>query len=295
MFTNTKLLLKIPEFPNYRAIWAPIYFEPIMGSGERLTVAIVAIAENGEFKIKQSIRQHVVKAMYGNKSDQFNSLIELIIYNLTSHLNNLRKLSDWHAPMQGVTLGKIKQTSSTDMIGVLRQAVMLTASLSSLDFYSNDDENEQYSSDDTWSKLVKDAVVNNHPKLNSYFNRQFKVVSEARAAKIFFLSDRSAINTERLRPSNISTDLDRNKARLLDLFAVKDHDDLFNRSNHELIVCRPVEDDPTFSKKQMKSLNNALLSLEEVGDKHSIIVTPVTTPQQAYKRIVRSEFNLLVH
>ncbi|OCG43276.1 hypothetical protein A9G28_00800 [Gilliamella sp. Fer1-1] len=170
---------------------------------------------------------------------------------------------------------------------------MLTSSLSSLDFYANDQENDQYSSDNTWSKLLKDITINNHPSFDRYFDREFKVVSEARAAKIFFLSDRSAINTERLRPNNIGTDLDKNKARLLDLFAIKDHDNFFTRSTHELIVYRPTEDDITFSKRQMKRLNDALLTLEEVGDRHSIIVTPVNTPQQALKRIERAELNLI--
>ncbi|WP_392565832.1 hypothetical protein RHO15_09730 [Utexia brackfieldae] len=291
MFSDIELLKLIPTPPTYKAVWAPIYFEPIAGSGEKFTIAVAAIAESGEYKVKQSIRQHVVKAMYGNKSDQFTSLIDLIISSLSAHLDKTKQFNNWIAPIQGVSLGNIKNTASTDMLGVLRQAVMLTASLSSLDFYSNDDEIEQYSSDNTWSKQVKDLVVNNHPSLDIYFNKSFKVVSEARAAKIFFLSERTAINTERLRPSNIAIDLDRNKARLLDLFAVHDYDYFFKRNTHELIVYRPLEDDPTFSKQQMKRLKDALLTLEEVGDKHSIIVTPVSTPQQALKRIERAEFN----
>lgn len=290
MFNNVELLKLIPEEPGYKAIWTPIYFEPIMGSGEQLTIAVAALDQDGVYKIKQAIRPHVIKAMYGNKSDQFNSLIELIISSLSFHLEKNKTFNNWVTPMQGVRLGKIKNAVSTDMIGILRQAVILTASLSSLDFYSSDDEMEQYSSENTWSKQVKEVVVNKHPSLDVYFNRQFKVVSEARAAKIFFLSDRSAFNTERLRPSNISVDLDKNKARLLDLFAVKDYD-IFTRNTHELIVYRPLDDDPTYSKNQIKILKDALLTLEEVGDKHSIIVTPVTSPLQAYQRIIKAEFN----
>lgn len=70
---------------------------------------------------------------------------------------------------------------------------------------------------------------------------------------------------------------------------MKDHDSLFKRNTHELIAYRPFNDDPTYSKPQMKRLSDALLTLEEVGDKHSIIVTPVHTPQQALERIERAE------
>ncbi len=33
-----------PELPTYKGVWHPIYLEPIVGSGERVTVAVVAIA-----------------------------------------------------------------------------------------------------------------------------------------------------------------------------------------------------------------------------------------------------------
>lgn len=291
MFDSKKLLSTMSQTPAYKAIWAPIYFEPIIGSGEKLTIAVVAVGRDGEFKIRPSIKRRVVKAMYGNKSDQFNALIELVIYSLTSHLcnDNAKTLEEWNVPMHGVALGKIRNTSSSDIDGVIKQAVMLTSSLASLDFYSNDEENDQCSSNYNWPKSLKEITIFNHPNFYCYFDRSLDFVSYARAAKIFFLSERSAINTERLRPNHIGTDLDKNKARLLDLFAVKDHD-FFTRSTHELIVYRPTEDDDIiFNEKQMRKLDDALLTLREVGDKHSIIVTPVNNTRQALRRIEKAE------
>jgi hypothetical protein len=31
--------LVFPEMPTYQGYWQPIYFEPVVGSGERITVA----------------------------------------------------------------------------------------------------------------------------------------------------------------------------------------------------------------------------------------------------------------
>ncbi|EIK1776658.1 hypothetical protein LJW64_002334, partial [Salmonella enterica] len=114
------------------------------------------------------------------------------------------------------------------------------------------------------------------------------VDGQARAAKIFYLSSKIAINTDRLIPTNLSTHLDRNKARILDLLSVKDHD-IFERNVFEFIVYRPQSDDPTYSKPQFIKLNEALHTLEEVGDKHSIRVISVTTVQQAALRLIKAE------
>ncbi|EJG5969410.1 hypothetical protein NAE28_002605, partial [Salmonella enterica] len=130
--------------------------------------------------------------------------------------------------------------------------------------------------------------ISEEPSFEQYFHREFKVDGQARAAKIFYLSSKIAINTDRLIPTNLSTHLDRNKARILDLLSVKDHD-IFERNVFEFIVYRPQSDDPTYSKPQFIKLNEALHTLEEVGDKHSIRVISVTTVQQAALRLIKAE------
>lgn len=175
------------------------------------------------------------------------------------------------------------------MTGVLRQAVQLTASLSSLDFFSAEDENDdKYSSENTWANQLKAKIIYEKPSFEQYFNREFKVDGQARAAKIFYLSSNVAINTDRLIPTNLASHLDRNKARILDLLSVKDHD-MYERKTFEFLVYRPQDDDPTYGKPQFIKLNEALHTLQEIGDKHSIRVVPVTTVQQAANRLIKVE------
>lgn len=280
---------KLPITPSYEAIWAPVYLEPMMGSGEKFTVAIAAYGMDGKIRVCQAIRPHVIKAMYGNKHNNFSSLISLIISSLEEHIQVKSTLTDWISPISGAHLGKVSSARSGDMTGILRQAVQLTASLSSLDFFSSDDENdERYSSENTWSNQLKSHIVSSHPALEPYFNREFKIVGEARASKIFYLSDKIAVNTDRLIPSQLSSHLDRNKARILDLLAVRDYD-IFERSVYEFIVYRPHEEDPTYSKAQFSKLKEALRSIEEIGDKHQVRVVAVSAIPSASKRIIEAE------
>ncbi|MCW0353985.1 hypothetical protein IAQ00_09865 [Pantoea ananatis] len=289
MVNYDELLKSIPSLPKYKATWAPVYFEPMMGSGEKFTVIIAACSDDGSVRVCSAIRPHVVKAMYGNKHNQFNSIIDFLIESLENHLRTHKSFSGWVPPLVSARLGNVSTAQSSDMTGVLRQAIQLTASLSSLDFFSSEDENDdKYSSENTWSSQLRARIIDEQPSFEQYFHREFKVDGQARAAKIFYLSKNIAINTDRLIPTNLSNHLDRNKARILDLLSVKDHD-LFERNAFEFLVYRPQEDDPTYSKPQFVKLNEALHALEEVGDKHSIRVVPVTTVQQAAIRLIKAE------
>ncbi|QZY62856.1 hypothetical protein K7H99_11300 [Providencia rettgeri] len=287
MFDFNELLSKSKQHASYRAAWVPVYFEPMMGSGEKFTIVIAAIGSDGVVRVCSTIRPHVIKAMYGNKYAQFNSLIKIIIDSLDAHLKGKGSFLDWKSPISGARIGEVSESQSSDMTGILRQAIQLTASLSSLDFFSEESE-DQYSSEFTWANQVKDGVIKLRPNYSPYFNREFKVAGEARATKIFFLSDRSAINTDRIIPGQIAPHLDRNKARIFDLLSVRDMD-IFERTIFEFIVYRPEKNDPTYNKRQIKKLEEALLEIQEVGDKHSIRVVPVTTPNAAVRRIIKAE------
>lgn len=289
MLNYDELLTLAPRTPSFRATCAPVYLEPMMGSGEKFTVIIAACSEDGTVRVCNAIRPHVVKAMYGNKHNQFNSIIELLIKSLENHLNVHKNFSGWVSPIVAARLGEVFQAQSSDMTGVLRQAVQLTASLSSLDFFSAEDENDdKYSSENTWANQLKAKIIYEKPSFEQYFNREFKVDGQARAAKIFYLSSNVAINTDRLIPTNLASHLDRNKARILDLLSVKDHD-MYERKTFEFLVYRPQDDDPTYGKPQFIKLNEALHTLQEIGDKHSIRVVPVTTVQQAANRLIKVE------
>ncbi|CNF27340.1 Uncharacterised protein [Yersinia rohdei] len=289
MLNYNQLSSLAPKAPRYSASWAPVYFEPMMGSGEKFTVIIAACGVDGSVRVCSAIRPHVIKAMYGNKHSQFTSLIAVIINSLESHLSKENSFNEWKSPIFGAALGDVSLAQSSDMTGVLRQAIQMTASLSSLDFFSSEDENdERYSSENTWANQLKSQIISINPSFDPFFNREFKVTGEARAAKIFYLSHKVAVNTDRLIPNNLATHLDRNKARILDLLSVKDYD-LLDRSTYEFIVYRPQEDEPTYSKSQFAKLNEALFSIQEIGDKHSIRVVPVTTVHQAASRIIKAE------
>lgn len=293
------LLRSLPPSPTFEGTWAAVYLEPMMASGERLTVAVAALGKNGECRVAPAIRPHVLEAMFGHQSAGFNKLIGLICTSLQRHLQNHSSFDGWKTPMTGVTLGAVRHTSSNNLIGLLRQAVSMTASLAALDFsdigedidYQDTPSIEEGSKADPWPRLFENAVIERDRHLSGYFNKSFEVSDTARPAKIFYLSDRAAVNTGKLIPgASLSYLFERNKARLWDLLAVRDHDNkLFPRQHYELIVFRPSFDDPTYSERQINSLRKSIKALEETGDKHELRVQTVLSADEAADRICQAE------
>jgi len=270
----------------------------MMASGEMLTVAVAAIGKNGECRVSPAIRPHVLDAMFGSQAAGMARIIGIICSSLQGHLQKHGVFEGWISPMSGISLGRVRETSSSDLVGLLRQAVSMTASLAALDFADADEDSEELLEDvgagstrDPWPKLFESAVVQRDPRLSGYFNRAFEVSETARPAKIFYLSERAAVNTGKLIPgSALSGMFERNKARLLDLLVVRDRDDkLFPRAHFELIVFRPSFDDPTYSERQIDSLRRSIEALEEAGDKHELRVQTVQSPEEAADRLLQSE------
>lgn len=293
MLDIKNLTSSLPSYPAYRGQWTSLYLEPMMASGERFTVAVAARGSDGAFKVHPAMRPHVIDAMFGAKSEAFNKLIELACSSLSHHLSCHGTFDGWAMPITGLTMGRIRDTVSSDLTGLLKQAVCMTASLAALDFDIEKDNSRALQPDtvDRWPTQFKDAVLARNPKLSGYFNKSFSISELARPAKIFYLSDQVAINTGRLEPgSRLQQLLNHNKAGLIDLASIQGAPNSLIAVKHlELVVFRPSLSSPLYSNSQIDFLREALHALSLLGKQHELIVTEVETAEQAADRLFTAE------
>ncbi|AGN84916.1 hypothetical protein [Enterobacter sp. R4-368] len=282
---------QLPDLPDFSGRWVPVYLEPMMASGERLTVAVAALGDDGSAMVKMALHQEKIQAMYGDKASSFTNIIETIVSSFQYHLHTKQTFDGWVYPFNGISIGEARNAMSTGIVGILRQAVSMTASLSALEF-DDTGTSERDEKNDRWPTQVREEVLNFHPELTDYFRRSFHTSNRSKACRIFFLSPHIAVNTGRLVPgSNISYNFDVNKSRILDLLTVKENEgSMAPRNAHELIVYRPHVDDAAFSSAQMKSLDEYVNALVDAGDRHEIRVTTAHSPQEASQRLCRLEF-----
>lgn len=119
-----------PPLPDYSAKFMGIYFEPVMGSGERFTIGVMVKADSGEYSVKQTIADQTIKCMYGNMTTNFKGFVHAILSSANAHLESGLEIEAWHPPFSGVSMTPIHQTySKTGIKGVVFQAVTAYSSL----------------------------------------------------------------------------------------------------------------------------------------------------------------------
>lgn len=127
----------MPPLPPFQGKYRVIYLEPIRYSGERLSIAIMAVS--GEtIKVLQTISPKKLKCMYGTKATAMNNLIGLIIESAHNHLQAGQAIEEWQPPFSGVELGQIKKTRyQKGFDNMLYQAITSYASLYDGDIVDN--------------------------------------------------------------------------------------------------------------------------------------------------------------
>lgn len=88
MLNLNDLLNTAPRTPAVTGEWASVYLEPMIGSGERLTIAVAAKCSDKYVDVRPAIRQEIIEVMYGHRSQAFNSMVDVVATSLTASRKN---------------------------------------------------------------------------------------------------------------------------------------------------------------------------------------------------------------
>ena len=288
---NDDLRALFPVRPDVRATWAPIYLEPMLGSGERLTAAIVCIGHNNTFQIQVTLRARILKCMYGDAGTKVLGLAQLVAESMVDHLALGGKVGDWVPPTKSCFLGPARTALGDSLESVIRQAARLTSSTSGADLEEIDPPDVDAHGVDVerWLHQVKASVVARAKSLESRFNGEVSIRAGAAPTRIGYLGDRIAANFDALIPgSNLSMRRARSKSRLVDLQILRDID-LLQRNSYELLLWVPQPGSPQFTQRALDAANGARLEIEEFADKHGLRVIGFTDAELAADRILSAE------
>jgi len=286
--------LHFPKRPDFQAFGAPILVEPVIGSGELICVAVVALGMNGEFQVVQTIRENVAKCMLGEAADRFLGLVGNTISSMRNHLAEAKTIQHWVPPFGGVQLGQIQHAHVTDLAMMLRTTARNHSFLLNLgDFLAEEESTADESPlSDRWFSMVKDATLNLRPQFAPRFNRQYKLTKGSQT-RFDYAGQDLAANFGRIIPGHgISALVKTAKSKLWDLEALREStsNSLFPSLKHfELILFRPAATDPTYTSREIERLEEAMLELEETGDRQQLRVVGVTNADMAAQRIIQME------
>lgn len=282
------MFTQFPQIPNFKGEWRAIQLEPIIGSGERITVAISVLGQNGEHKAIQAIRPELLECLYGNKSKEMTKLIQLIIQSISNQSDNLQ---EWKPPFEGLILSKAHHTSSKDIYGILRQAIQLSSSLSKLSLAAEHHEeniSEQVKKAELrWSASIENEVITKNNNLRTFFNVSAKIGNSKIKTRFNFLTDNYASNFALFNPHLASQSTTVIKSKLVDLERLEKAG-LFNVKQRELILGLPnFKNDVTLSDKAIKNAENYLIMYEEIASSQEIKIFKTSTPALAAKHLIQ--------
>lgn len=282
------MFTQFPQIPNFKGEWRAIQLEPIIGSGERITVAISVLGQNGEHKAIQAIRPELLECLYGNKSKDMMKLIELIIQSISNQSDNLQ---EWKPPFEGLILSKAHHTSSKDIYGILRQAIQLSSSLSKLSLAAEHHEeniSEQVKKAELrWSASIENEVITKNNNLRTFFNVSKKLGNSQIKTRFNFLTDNYASNFAVFNPHSASQSTTVIKSKLIDLERLEKAQGLFNIEKRELILGLPdFKNDVSLSDKAIKNAENYLIMYKEIASSQKIKIFETSTPTLAAKRLM---------
>ena len=106
------LKTKFPPLPESQGSYLSVQLEPIILSGERITVIAAAKMNSGEFRVVQTISKETLLCMYGGQSQSVQGLISVISDDLTAWLSSEGSLFDYKPPYQNSFVTEIETMHS---------------------------------------------------------------------------------------------------------------------------------------------------------------------------------------
>jgi hypothetical protein len=284
----SKLNSLFPELPKFSGWWRTVYLEPIVGSGERIAIAVLACGQN-EFKVTQAIRNELLDCLYGQQSENMRSMISWVIDTIRKEFKQFNSLEKWVSPFEGVTLGNQTTARGQNLDEILRQAVRFTSSLSSLslDAERSEDEVQPRRYSEHWSRSIAQEIKSTNPQLLPSFGQKVQLGESKLLTSFGFIHGEYTANFGLLVPSRLSASLNSVKAKLLDLETFKKSGLLARPSNYEIIIGTPADADPTLTDSSLKKLRDNIDMIGELASSEGIEVFRAESSEIAAEHIAK--------
>lgn len=278
----------IPDFPAFEAQWAPIYLEPIVESGERLTIGVVAGAY-GEVAGSLTITDKALQCLYGESSPGMKAMMDLA---LRKALVYARKgfIKGFSSGIHGIVMGDAREGIGYDLEDVIAQGIGLCSSLSLI---HADDVKAGHDRSSYWKRVQK-AMERVDKNLVPHFNVPVDVTIRGSQLSLQcdYFSSRIAVNVCSFSANyRLGQLFDTASSKVFRLEQLKDHDALI-RHDHKAAMMLVVPQDSAIDMLKpatLRTYKERLLMLEDMADKKDFDFVVVHSAFEGAKQIQKLE------
>lgn len=271
----------LKQIPS-RAYWAPVMFEPIPGSEERLTIAVAAVDATGDYRCQATINPKATKTVFREEASFVKDVVSVTIASCKTFLGSNGNLNAWEPPLDGVYLGKVQHVE----ISSLDELISFAAPFASFLYTESLDKQNKRVADGRfrkWDTQVKSIILSANTKLEHNFNVRVYLGNHDMPAYFTFLSPSFAANLTPLTPGNLRRQLEDARAKLWSLHLLADAPNyLFKPEVRELLAGVNVTQD--HPKRSL--VTEAVEELRDEAERRDIAVTQVNSAQTAAQHIL---------
>ena len=122
-------MITFPKLPDYAAKASHIYWEPIAGSGERITVAVATVDDKQNARVVSLLSPEVLSVLYQGQASNAAALIGMTAESLRAHLSRGLPMEQWQPAVSGFTASPLRAYTGTGYIDIVDQIAGLHSSL----------------------------------------------------------------------------------------------------------------------------------------------------------------------
>jgi len=260
--------------------WAPIYFEPIPMSGERIAIALIATQSDGKFKCMSLIDPKQRGTLFKAENTYVKNVLSLVIESCASHFANSNAIEDWQMPVSGVYLGVVNEAKSAS----LEDLVMHAAPMTSFFYHAPVEHDTNIKPREVnWAKSVADIVLLSNARYKQNLNVSLFLGNHEVPAIFTFYSPELAASLVPLTHNKLKQKVEEARAKLWSLDMLSDAPNfLFKPTRRELLAaCESNEQD---SKKNL--IFEAVEELRDEASRRGVELADVSSPAEAARHIL---------
>jgi len=287
--------ISLDEFPigqeqdEVRGQWLPVYLEPVAGSGERFTIGIAVVGDSG-FSVVAAGKLSRFHCLYDARGGGvvFMALAALDCLREDIAARGLEALTEPRPPMSGIHFGELRQGAGASLEAI---ATSWLAGMSS--FASEPEGHTADVMDDGLSIMDSDApgrdqlarqvaslVIAKRPGFAGFFRRDIRPAAGKRrkhilpVVRIDFQGSRLAANFRTINGKSPFKSIEDFKRPLWDLNQERIMAGPLEQADkhYELIVRTQSQDDPNYSRMQLKHISEALAEIEQQAGRDNVRV-----------------------
>lgn len=278
--------MKPIELPTFEATWWPLFMETVPGSGERLTVGVVARAASGQAQARQAINPHTLMAMFGAAGKGMAGMVSATVVGLQQQLDAGVPVDKLVPAFGGFVLGPSRDGVARDMNEVFDVAVRLTAAFGQSPFGIEQVSTGSKQAFDDWALSVIDELRAHEARM-AWEDAHFQVSIKLARKKVRFavLANGYAANLGVLRPGHTSGDSRSLKVKVFDLEALRRDQILPIKRAEVLVGCPPANALASFSRREVDSFHASLEFIDAEARARGVPLVRCDTPLQAANHI----------